>query len=47
MEKASEMTKDWRSFQGGKAGSDYSSDAPPERAKKVDEQNRCFRQKRK
>ncbi|PAE23552.1 STAS domain-containing protein [Bacillus sp. 7894-2] len=39
VEKAPEMTKDWRSFQVVKAGSDYSSDAPPERARKVEEQN--------
>jgi rsbT co-antagonist protein RsbR len=39
VEKAPEMTKDWRGFQVVKAGSDYSADAPPERARKVEEQN--------
>ncbi|MGN7176965.1 STAS domain-containing protein [Paenibacillus sp. FSL R5-0490] len=39
VEKAPEMTKDWRSFQVVKAGSDYSADAPLERARKVEEQN--------
>jgi rsbT co-antagonist protein RsbR len=39
VEKAPDMTKDWRSFQVVKAGSDYSADAPLERARKVEEQN--------
>ncbi|MBY6052958.1 STAS domain-containing protein [Cytobacillus firmus] len=39
VEKATDMTKDWRSFQVVKAGSDYSADAPLERARKVEEQN--------
>ncbi|MEK3856495.1 STAS domain-containing protein [Cytobacillus sp. FSL H8-0458] len=39
VEKAPEMTKDWRGFQVVKAGCDYSADAPPERARKVEEQN--------
>lgn len=39
VEHAPEMTKDWRSWQVVKIGSDYSADAPPETVRKINEQN--------
>ncbi|MBT2688859.1 STAS domain-containing protein [Bacillus sp. ISL-47] len=39
VEHATEMTKDWRSWQAVKIGSDYSAEAPLETVKKIDEQN--------
>lgn len=42
VENASSFTSDWQKRQDLKPGSDYSADAPPERAKQVSEQNTLY-----